>query len=185
MENLCELQSAGFETQFAINLSGRAVDDHELLKMIQSILNNTSLNPASLTFEVTETSAIANMQAARKFIGKLKDLGCRVALDDFGSGFCSFTYLKHLPVDTLKIDGSFIHGLAHTSVDHAMVHSMNQIAHALGKTTSAEFVENRETLMLLKGIGIDFAQGHFLGRPSQTLVHNLEDGLAMNAPLSA
>jgi len=185
MEYLYELQNAGFETQFALNLSGRAVDDYELLRMIQSILNNTGLNPASLTFEVTETSAIANMQATRKFIGNLKDLGCRVALDDFGSGFCSFTYLKHLPVDTLKIDGAFIHGLAHTSVDHAMVHSMNQVAHALGKTTTAEFVENRETLMLLKDIGIDYAQGHYFGRPSQTLAHSLESDQPINAPLSA
>ena len=185
MEHLAELQGACFETQFSINLSGRAVDDHELLKMIQSILNDTGLNPASLTFEITETSAIANMQAARKFIGKLKDLGCRMALDDFGSGFCSFTYLKHLPVDSLKIDGSFIQGLATAKVDQAMVQSMNQIAHALGKTTTAEFVENHETLLLLKDIGIDYAQGHYLGRPRQTLTHSLEGDLIMNAPLSA
>jgi len=165
MEYLAELHSNDFKTQFAINLSGRAAEDPKLLDLIKGILHSTGLNPSSITFEITETSAINNLQAARKFIGSLKDLGCRMSLDDFGSGFCSFTYLKHLPVDSLKIDGSFIQGLAHTEVDQAMVKSMNQVAHALGKTTIAEFVENRETFMILKDFGIDFAQGHYLGKP--------------------
>ena len=185
MEYLAQLHHENIETQFAINLSGRAIEDRELLNMIQSILNDTELNPASLTFELTETAAIANLQAARKFIGQLKDLGCRMALDDFGSGFCSFTYLKHLPVDTLKIDGAFVQSLAHTKVDQAMVQSMNQIAHALGKTTVAEFVENQETLQLLKDYGVDFAQGHYLGRPRDNLIRSLETDSIIEAPLSA
>ncbi len=185
MEFLAELHGDNIETQFSINLSGRAVDDSELLNMVQSILNDSGLNPASLTFEITETAAIANLQAARKFIGSLKDLGCRMALDDFGSGFCSFTYLKHLPVDSLKIDGSFVQSLASTKVDQAMVQSMNQIAHALGKTTIAEFVENKETLILLKDYGIDFAQGHFIGKPRSKLIHSLEAEGISGAPLSA
>lgn len=184
METLATLQADNFETRFSINLSARAIDDHELLLQIQNMLASNVLNPASLTFELTEASAIANLQAARKFIGKLKDLGCHVALDDFGAGFCSFTYLKHLPVDSLKIDGSFIQGLVHGDVDQAMVHSMNQVAHALGKTTTAEFVENHETLVRLKEIGIDYAQGHYLGRPSQTLAHRLHDDI-VNTSLSA
>ena len=184
METLARLQGDNFETRFSINLSARAIDDHELLLMIQDILATNVLKPESLTFELTEASAIANMQAARNFISKLKDLGCHVALDDFGAGFCSFTYLKHLPVDTLKIDGSFIQGLMHGHVDQAMVHSMNQVAHALGKTTSAEFVENHETLVRLKEIGIDFAQGHYLGRPSQTMASSLADDV-VNTPLTA
>jgi len=175
MEYLSQLHSQNVHTQFSINLSGRAVDDAELLKMIKSILNDTGLNPASLLFEITETAAIANMRAARKFIGQLKDLGCRMALDDFGSGFCSFTYLKHLPVDSLKIDGSFVQGLASAKVDQAMVQSMNQVAHALGKTTIAEFVENQETLRLLQLYGVDYAQGHFIGKPRSFLLHSVSD----------
>lgn len=152
--------------RFAINLSGHAFDDSELLPMINSLLRETRLEPSALTFEITETAAIADMQSAMRFIGELKDIGCQFALDDFGSGFCSFTYLKHLPVDKLKIDGSFVQNLAHTHVDQAMVRSMNQIAHALGKQTIAEFVENQASLDLLKQYGVDYAQGNYLGKPS-------------------
>ena len=166
MEHLALLQQDDASIQFAINLSGRAFEDKTLLPMIDDILREHNLNPASLTFEITETAAIADLQAAMHFIGKLKDLGCQFALDDFGSGFCSFTYLKHLPVDKLKIDGAFVQGLAHATVDQAMVKSMNQVAHALGKTTIAEFVENAATLAMLKEIGVDYAQGHYLGKPT-------------------
>lgn len=183
MQYLAELHGNNIQTQFAINLSGRAVDDPELLPLIQGILRDTGLNPAAVTFEITESVAIANLQAARRFINKLKDLGCRMALDDFGSG--SFTYLKHLPVDSLKIDGSFIQGLTHTKVDQAMVQSMNQIAHALGKTTIAEFVENKETWRLLQEYGVDYAQGHYLGKPRSNLLHSLEGDSVIEAPLSA
>ena len=185
MEYLAQLHGNDIQIQFAINLSGRALDDPELLPLIQAILRDTGLNPAALTFEITEDVAIANLQAARSFINRLKDLGCRMALDDFGSGFCSFTYLKHLPVDALKIDGSFIQGLTHTKIDQAMVQSMNQIAHALGKTTIAEFVENKETWRLLQEYGVDFAQGHFLGKPRSNLLHSLTSDSIHDAPLSA
>lgn len=185
MQYLAELHHGNIDTQFSINLSGRAVEDAELLTIIRDILRNTGLNPAAITFELTETAAIANLQAARKFIKRLKDLGCRIALDDFGSGFCSFTYLKHLPVDSLKIDGAFVQGLVSTPVDQAMVQSMNQIAHALGKTTVAEFVENRETLQLLREYGVDFAQGHFLGKPHRQLIHSVDGIGAGEASLSA
>ncbi len=174
MQYLAELHNANLNTRFAVNLSGRAFDDPELLDIIHGILRETNLNPATLTFEITETAAIANLKAARKFIGKLKDMGCTLALDDFGTGFCSFTYLKHLPVDILKIDGSFIQGIAQSKVDEAMVISMNQIAHALGKTTIAEFVEDHKTLQILKDIGVDYAQGHYLGKPRRDLLINLE-----------
>lgn len=155
--------------RFAINLSGRAFEDKELLPLIRGLINDSNLSPSQLTFEITETAAIANLRDASKFITRLKDLGCEFALDDFGSGFCSFSYLKKLPVDKLKIDGSFVKNLAETHVDQAMVQSMNQIAHALGKKTIAEFVENNQTLQLLKGYGVDFAQGNYLGIPSASI----------------
>jgi diguanylate cyclase (GGDEF)-like protein/PAS domain S-box-containing protein len=165
IEHLSLLHENNHFVRFSINLSGRAFEDRQLLPMISSILDDSNINPSALTFEITETAAIANMRAAMNFIGKLKDIGCQFALDDFGSGFCSFTYLKHLPVDKLKIDGSFVQGLANTHVDQAMVQSMNQIAHALGKQTIAEFVENETTLSLLRDFGVDYAQGHYLGKP--------------------
>lgn len=167
--HLAELRSAGHKVSFAINLSGRAFEDAELLPLIRALLKETNLDPEQLTFEITETAAIANLTAATKFIRALKDIGCQFALDDFGSGFCSFTYLKHLPVDKLKIDGSFVQNLATTPVDQAMVQSMNQVAHALGKVTIAEYVESAQSLELLREYGVDFAQGNFLGTPQDAI----------------
>jgi len=169
IRTLAELRDNGHTLHFAINLSGRAFEDATLLPLIKAVLEETGLNPSWLTFEITETAAIANLNAAIRFINDLRDIGCRFALDDFGSGFCSFTYLKHLPVDTLKIDGSFVQSLPNAPVDQAMVKSMNQVAHALGKKTIAESVENIETLELLKELGVDFAQGHYLGKPSSKI----------------
>ena len=172
MRSLVKLHEENSNIHFAINLSGRAFDDKELLPMIQGILNNTGLDPYCLTFEITETAAIANIAAAKKFIARLKDMGCQFALDDFGTGFCSFSYLKKLPVDKLKIDGSFVQSLDTSKVDRAMVQSMNQIAHALNKKTIAEFVQNEKTLNILRDYGVDFAQGHHLGKPLPTIDTN-------------
>jgi len=169
IRTLAGLRDEGHTLHFAINLSGRAFEDASLLPLIKAVLKETGLDPSWLTFEITETAAIANLNAAVRFIEALREIGCRFALDDFGSGFCSFTYLKHLPVDTLKIDGSFVQSLPNAPVDQAMVKSMNQVAHALGKKTIAESVENIETLDLLKELGVDFAQGHYLGKPSSKI----------------
>lgn len=169
MHALVKLHTENNKIRFAINLSGRAFEDKELLPMIQGILDSTGLEPTSLTFEITETAAIANISAAKKFIANLKHMGCQFALDDFGTGFCSFAYLKNLPVDKLKIDGAFVQSLDTSKVDRAMVQSMNQIAHALGKQTVAEFVQNEKTLDILRDYGVDFAQGHYLGKPIETI----------------
>jgi len=166
IQQLAHLHANGHRTSFSINLSGKAFEDATLLPMIRDLLTDSHLDPSWVTFEITETAAIANLTAAEDFITALKDIGCQFALDDFGCGFSSFAYLKHLPVDKLKIDGGFVKGMAHSSVDQAMVESMNQVAHALGKQTVAECVENEETLQLLKEMGIDRAQGHYIGRPS-------------------
>ncbi|MDH5179677.1 MAG: EAL domain-containing protein [Gammaproteobacteria bacterium] len=174
IKHLAHLHENGIPVRFSINLSGHAFGDNQLLPMINSLLNDTRIEPSALTFEITETAAIADMQAAMRFITQLKDIGCQFALDDFGSGFCSFTYLKHLPVDKLKIDGAFVQSLPYTNVDQAMVQSMNQIAHALGKQTIAEFVENQATLDLLRKIGVDYAQGNFLGKPGSSLLAGVQ-----------
>jgi diguanylate cyclase (GGDEF)-like protein/PAS domain S-box-containing protein len=165
IQQLASLRVAGHTANFSINLSGKAFEDATLLPLIQELLDSSGLDPTWVTFEITETAAIANLAAAEDFITALKDIGCQFALDDFGSGFSSFAYLKHLPVDKLKIDGAFVKGMAHSSVDQAMVESMNQVAHALGKQTVAECVENEETLQILREMGIDRAQGNYIGRP--------------------
>lgn len=169
IQKLAQLRASGVVVNFSINLSAHAFEDEQLLPLIKRVLNETGVDPCALTFELTETAAIGNMVKAVKFISALKDLGCQFALDDFGSGFSSFTYLKHLPVDKLKIDGAFVQNMAQSTVDQAMVASMNQVAHALNKITIAEFVENKETLALLQRFGVDYAQGHFIGKPSTEL----------------
>ncbi len=162
---LGELHRRGMRYCFSINLSGRAFQDRELLPRIREALEKNRLNPLALTFEITETAAISHIAHAKEFIEQLRALGCRFALDDFGSGFSSYGYLKFLPVDYLKIDGNFVQRLADDPVDQAMVQSMNQVAHALGKQTIAECVENEASLRLLRSYNVDCAQGFYLGRP--------------------
>jgi diguanylate cyclase (GGDEF)-like protein/PAS domain S-box-containing protein len=169
IRQLGRLHEKGCNTSFSINLSGKAFEDISLLPLIREMLSDTGLDPTWVTFEITETAAIENLVAAEAFISALKDIGCQFALDDFGSGFSSFAYLKHLPIDKLKIDGGFVKGMAHSSVDQAMVESMNQVAHALGKVTIAECVENERTLQILKRMGVDCAQGNHIGRPREIL----------------
>ncbi len=182
IRELAALRNSGQRISFSINLSGKAFEDETLLPLIRELLNDTALDPTWVTFEITETAAIANLAAAEAFISELKDIGCQFALDDFGSGFSSFAYLKHLPVDKLKIDGAFVKGMAHSSVDQAMVESMNQVAHALGKQTIAECVENGETLKILREMGVDRAQGNYIGRPhavpAATAHHVTNDSVA-------
>ncbi|MGD2056792.1 MAG: EAL domain-containing protein [Gammaproteobacteria bacterium] len=181
IRQLGRLHAGGQSASFSINLSGKAFEDTSLLPLIQDMLAATGLDPNWVTFEITETAAIANLAAAEEFITALKDIGCQFALDDFGSGFSSFAYLKHLPVDKLKIDGGFVKGMAHSSVDQAMVESMNQIAHALGKLTVAECVENEETLQILRQMGVDRAQGNHIARPSVSLTNPPPTGTAAGA----
>ena len=149
----------------AINLSGGSMGDNQIKEAILSRLEGSSMLPYKVKFEVTETSAIANLSEARRFINALKAYGCQFSLDDFGSGLSSFAYLKNLPVDNLKIDGLFVKGILDDKLDLAMVKSINDIGHVMGKVTIAEFVENDEIRQLLTEIGVDYGQGYGLGRP--------------------
>lgn len=173
---LAELHARGEHVRFSINLSAPALEDQSLLELIKRRLDETELPPHALTFEITETAAIGNLTSAIDFINALKAIGCLFALDDFGSGFSSFAYLKHLPVDKLKIDGGYVQNLVGSTVDQAMVQSMNQIAHALGKVTIAEFVENQETYALLQELGVDFAQGYYVGKPRKSVIETPRPG---------
>jgi diguanylate cyclase (GGDEF)-like protein/PAS domain S-box-containing protein len=149
-----------------INLSGQAFGDEMLLGFLLEALDRQPHGITSkLCFEVTETNAISDLLHAQRFITALRSRGCRFAIDDFGSGFSSFAYLKNLPVDYVKIDGSFVRGMARDPIDLAMVRSINEIGHVMGKQTIAEFVEDEAILEALRELGVDYAQGHAIARP--------------------
>jgi diguanylate cyclase (GGDEF)-like protein/PAS domain S-box-containing protein len=164
---------------YTINLSGHTLSDLATCSLIEEALERTGAEPAALIFEVTETVAIADMEVARRFLGRLQTLGCRTALDDFGSGMCSFGYLQDLPVDLVKIDGQFVRDLPSSEVHQAMVRAMNEIAHSLGKEVIAEFVEDEATYRLLTDFGVDYVQGFHLGRPAMAMCPNPHLGPAV------
>jgi len=163
---IAERQAAGERLRLEVNLSGKAFADPDLSSVIQKEIARTGVDPSCLVLEVTETAAIANLDEAQRFVETLRMAGCSFALDDFGVGFSSFAHLKYLPVDYLKIDGSFIRDLPRSTVDQHLVRAIVGVARSLGKKTIAEFVEDAETLALLREFGVDFAQGFFVGRPA-------------------
>ncbi|ACV61010.1 diguanylate cyclase/phosphodiesterase with PAS/PAC sensor(s) [Desulfofarcimen acetoxidans DSM 771] len=150
-----------------INISGTSLSNERLLNQFESIVLNSSVEPSRLGFEITETAAARDMIKAEQWIRKLKRLGCKFAIDDFGIGFSSFSYLRLLPVDYLKIDGSFIYNIDQETTNLALVKAMNTVAHTLDKKTIAEFVENENILQILNELDVDYAQGYFIGIPAQ------------------
>ncbi len=153
-------------TRFSINLSGLSVGDEEILTTIERALREHPVDPEQVIFEVTESAACEDMTRATEFIRHIQELGCRIALDDFGVGFSSFSYLKHLGPDFLKIDGSFIRNIAANPHDQLFVKALVDVARGMHIRTIAEFVEDAECLELIRGLGVDYAQGYFLGRPA-------------------
>ena len=153
------------QTRFTINLSGMSLGEEATLDFIRERMRHYQIDPLCLCFEITETAAIANLVKASRFINSLKSLGCRFALDDFGSGLSSFAYLKNLPIDYLKIDGSFVKDMVDDPIDRAMVSAIHQIGQAMGIRTIAEFVENGAILEQLRAIGLDYAQGYAIAWP--------------------
>jgi EAL domain-containing protein (putative c-di-GMP-specific phosphodiesterase class I) len=149
----------------SINLSGHSVANAQFMPILIALIDESNIDASKICFEVTETTAISNLSAANTFISALKDLGCRFALDDFGSGLSSFGYLKNLPVDYLKIDGMFVKDMIDDPIDKAMVKSINDIGHVMGMKTIAEFVENKAIMEQLNEIGVDYAQGYGIGKP--------------------
>ena len=149
----------------AINLSGSSIGDDEFLEYLKEQFQRFAIPPEMICFEITETSAIANLGSAIRFINELKGLGCQFSLDDFCAGMSSFAYLKHLPVDYLKIDGSFVKDMLDDPINRAMVEVINHIGHVMGKRTIAEFVETPMIEQALMEIGVDYAQGYLMERP--------------------
>ncbi|MEO0579794.1 MAG: EAL domain-containing protein, partial [Pseudomonadota bacterium] len=153
----------------SINLSGQSLSDEKFLPFVIDQFQTSGIDPAKICFEITETAAVASYSQANRFIQGLKELGCKFALDDFGTGHASFGYLKHFAVDYLKIDGSFVKEMLHDPIDREMVRSINEIGHLTGKQTIAEFAENQEIITMLRGMGIDYAQGYGVSEPKRVL----------------
>jgi diguanylate cyclase (GGDEF)-like protein/PAS domain S-box-containing protein len=151
----------------SINLSGQSLGDDKFLPFVINQFHKSGIDASKICFEITETAAIASFAQANRFIQALKELGCRFALDDFGTGLSSFGYLKHFPVDFLKIDGSFVKEILNDPIDREMVRSINEIGHLTGKQTIAEFAENVEIINMLRSLGVDYAQGYGIASPQR------------------
>lgn len=165
LEALAQLNREGRQATFSVNLSAHVLGADGLLPFLKRTMEELAIDPGSVIFEITESTAARNIDQARLFICELKELGCRFALDDFGTGFSSFVYLKNLPVDFIKIEQVFVQEMARSRVDRVMVEYINDMAHSLGRLTVAEGVEDAATLDLLRACGVDFVQGYLISQP--------------------
>jgi len=168
---LAEQRALGRDLRLEVNLSARTIGDERLMELIERRLRETGVPPDRLIFEVTETAAVAHVGRASAFAERLSELGCKFALDDFGAGFGSFYYLKHIPFDYLKIDGEFVGQCAHNQTDRTLIAAIVQIARDMGKQTIAEFAGDQETVDALTALGVDYGQGFHLGRPAPLSEH--------------
>jgi EAL domain-containing protein (putative c-di-GMP-specific phosphodiesterase class I) len=150
---------------YSINLSGASLNDDQFMDFLIEQFSIYAVPPQMICFEITETLAVTNLSKTGTLIQDLKHLGCKFSLDDFGSGMSSFAYLKHLPVDYLKIDGGFIKDILDDPTDLAITESINQIGHVMGMQTIAEFVENDLILAKLREMGVDYGQGYGIAKP--------------------
>ncbi len=161
-----------------VNLSGLSFVNEDFMSFVVDELQNSGIDPLCMSFEITETAAVDNLDKAHTFIDAIRAMGCRIALDDFGTGFSTFAYLKQLPIDFLKIDGSLVKNIVTDSIDKEMVRAINSIGHTVGAKTIAEFVESMETVELLRELKVDYAQGYGLQKPAP--LETLADDLALN-----
>ena len=165
VKHLAGLKNIKAPIAFNVNLSNMTLADPESLALIEAAIKSSGVQARQLVFEITETSELTSLHTARKFISALKKLGCRFALDDFGTGFSSFTHLRHLPVDFVKIEGSFVEGMAGSDLDRKMVGSITQLAQSLTLKVIGEHVDGFATLQALRASGAEYAQGNYLGEP--------------------
>lgn len=173
---LLESDESGLQA-VEVNLSGKAFGDSTIVSSVASLLERSSIDPGRLGFEITETAAIADISRAQWFISGLKELGCRFSLDDFGTGFSSFYYLKHLPVDCLKIDGSYVRGLASSEQDRCLVRGIREMCRGLGVEVLAECIEDEDALQTVISLGLEYAQGYHIGRPAPVRESGLVGGV--------
>src|SRR5688572_5488707 len=155
----------GKKLRYFVNLSRVSISDQRWIKRFLTLLRGGGVDPSQLVFEITETAAMSEIDVTLTFIAKLKELGCRFALDDFGAGFSSFYYLKRFEVDYLKIDGSFIRDLAVDEGSRIFVRALNDVARGLSKQVIAEWVETPEVLKILTDMGAQYGQGYLFQRP--------------------
>jgi diguanylate cyclase (GGDEF)-like protein/PAS domain S-box-containing protein len=148
-----------------INLSGQSMSDEDFISFLVNEIRESGIDPGQICFEITEKAVIANLSVTSRLITTLRNMGCRFALDDFGVGLGSFNYLKNMAIDYLKLDGGFVKNMAADNIDHAMVKAINQIGHTMNIKTIAEFVEDHETLEVVRSIGVDYAQGYLIAKP--------------------
>lgn len=165
VETAVDLLASGKASRLFVNLSGSSLGSAALLSEIEALVVRAGLPPGALTFEITETAAIADITGLQRWARRLKELGCSFALDDFGTGFSSFAYLQNLPVDLVKIDGSFVYDLDSNPTNRALVQAMVTVAHALGKAVIAEKVERQGVADILAELGVEFGQGWLWGKP--------------------
>jgi PAS domain S-box-containing protein len=174
VERAMQLAAEQPDTCLQINLSGRSVGDPRLTDEVERLIEQYDVNPSQLTFEITETALIGNLSEARRFADRVRDLGCELALDDFGSGYASFRYLRIFPIDLVKIDGEYVVDLVDNPQDQVLVRALVQVCQAYGIHTVAEFVQDEPTLRLLRELGVDYVQGYLIGRPAPMLEGRLQ-----------
>ena len=168
-------------TVYAVNLSGQTLSSKDKMMELRKIADKLELPPGRLCLEITETVAIANLEQARKFMENMQSFGCYIALDDFGSGLSSFSYLKSLPLDYIKIDGSFVQSILSDKSSMVMIDAIHNVGKKLGLITIAEFIENKETLDELNAIGIDMGQGYYFDKPRPLLLKNFPDNYSQSS----
>jgi diguanylate cyclase (GGDEF)-like protein/PAS domain S-box-containing protein len=169
IRRLADLPTDMSNVGFSVNLSGLSVGRQDMYDLIEQEIREGGVDPGRITFEITETAACEQINTAMEFFQKIRQLGCLVSLDDFGVGFSSFSYLKHLRADILKIDGSFIRDIHNSSADQLFVKALVDVARGMGMRTIAEFVENEQVYERVRSLGVDYVQGYYLGKPQSTL----------------
>jgi diguanylate cyclase (GGDEF)-like protein/PAS domain S-box-containing protein len=177
-------QRAGNDVRLQVNVSAASLADPDLADTIAEELRGAGADGRGLCIEITESTAIINLQRAKRFAARLGELGCELALDDFGAGYASFYYLKHITFDYLKIDGEFIQNIVNSPTDHLVVETLANIARTMGKQTVAEYVGDRETIELLRGYGVDYAQGFYLAKPASLGETDLTEALGFAGAVS-
>lgn len=165
-----KVQSSGYKGYLFINFSPKSIVVTDYLNTIRNMVKKYNIDPSKIVFEITERETVRNLEILQTFVNSLKKLGFQFAIDDFGSGYSSYLYVKHLPINFVKIEGDFIKEIAESKLDEAIVRSITVLCQYLGIQTVAEFVENKEILNKCKELGVDFAQGYFIGKPSRNLV---------------